>query len=112
MTITSIDIDATDTTAARFDALSYPVRMQLLHLIAESGGELCVKELTERLDSVVQSVVTHHLLKMQEAGLLTSSKRGLKVYYALRPEAFSAMQHELDRLLWQHTQAAAKARRI
>ncbi len=60
MTITRIDVDATDTTAARFDALAHPVRLRLLHLIAEHSGSLCVE----------------------------------------------------DRLLWQHTQAAAEARRV
>ncbi len=112
MTITRIDIDATDTTAARFDALSHPVRLQLLRLIAEHGGMLSVAELTERVDLVEQSVITYHLLRMQAVGILEREKDGLYAYYSLRPEAISDMQNELDRLLWQHTQAAAEARRI
>ncbi len=112
MTITRIDVDATDTTAARFDALSHPVRLRLLHLIAEHGGSLCVDELTEREGTVTQPVIIYHLNRMHAAGILEREKDGLYTYYSLRPEAFSDMQNELDRLLWQHTQAAAKARRV
>ncbi len=112
MTITRIDIDATDTTAARFDALSHPVRLQLLRLIAEHGGSLCVEELASRVDIISQPVIVYHLRKMYQSGILTRRKDKLYTFYSLRPEGLSDMQNELDRLLWQHTQAAAEARRI
>ncbi len=112
MTITRIDVDATDTTADRFDALSHPVRLRLLHLIAESGGMLTVDELVIRLDMLTQPVVSYHLTKMEDAGVLRHSKHARNVYYAIRPQGLSDMQHELDRLLWQHTKAAAEARRV
>ncbi len=112
MTITRIDVDATDTTAARFDALAHPVRLRLLHLIAEHSGSLCVEELASRVDIISQPVIVYHLRKMYQAGILTRRKDKLYTFYSLRPEAISDMQNELDRLLWQHTQAAAEKRRV
>jgi len=111
MTITQ-PVDMTECRAAQFDAFSHPVRMRLLHLIASHGGSLCVDELTEREGTVTQPVIIYHLNSMHAVGILEREKDGLYTYYSLRPEAVSSMQRELDRLLWQHTQAAAEARRI
>ncbi len=111
MTITQ-PADMTECRAAQFDAFSHPVRLRLLHLIAEHSGSLCVEELASRVDIISQPVIVYHLRKMYQAGILSHRKDKLYTFYSLRPEGLSDMQHELDRLLWQHTKAAAEARRI
>src|SRR5260221_2997362 len=108
MTITA---DTTEI-AAQFDALAHPVRLRLLHLIAKHGDTMHVDALTRKIGTLTQATITFHLQQMYRAGILTRTKHGLYVYYHLRPEGLSDMQNELDRLLWQHTQAAAKARRV
>ncbi len=108
MTITQ-PVDMTECRAAQFNAFSHPVRLRLLSLIAETGGKLTVEELTNRMQT---TMVAYHLHRMSRAGILTGTRHGYFTYYAIRPEAISDMQNELDRLLWQHTQAAAEARRV
>lgn len=77
--------------AASFKALSDPVRLRLLSLIASfAGGEACVCDLTGPFD-VSQPTISHHLKVLREAGLIESERRGTWVYYSVVPGA-------LDRL--------------
>ena len=55
-----------------FKALSDPVRLRLLSLIAShEGGEACVCDLTGPFD-VSQPTISHHLKVLREAGLVGS----------------------------------------
>jgi ArsR family transcriptional regulator, arsenate/arsenite/antimonite-responsive transcriptional repressor len=77
--------------AGTFKALSDPVRLRLLSLIAShEGGEACVCNLTGLFD-VTQPTISHHLKVLREAGLIESERRGTWVYYWVLPAA-------LDRL--------------
>jgi ArsR family transcriptional regulator, arsenate/arsenite/antimonite-responsive transcriptional repressor len=77
--------------AAVFKALSDPVRLRLLSLIAShEGGEACVCDLAGPFD-VTQPTISHHLKVLREAGLIDSERRGTWVYYWVLPTA-------LDRL--------------
>lgn len=72
--------------ARTFKALSDPVRLRLLSLIAsDEGGEACVCELTGAFD-LSQPTISHHLRVLREAGLLTSERRATWVYYRVVPE--------------------------
>jgi ArsR family transcriptional regulator, arsenate/arsenite/antimonite-responsive transcriptional repressor len=72
-------------------ALADPARLRLLSLIqAQDGGEACVCHLTEPLE-LSQPTVSHHLKVLHEAGLLDRDKRGVWVYYRVRPEALRAV---------------------
>jgi ArsR family transcriptional regulator len=84
------EIDA-KTLAAMFKALSDPVRLRLLSLIAShEGGEACVCDLAGPFD-VTQPTISHHLRVLREAGLIDCERRGTWVYYWVLPQA-------LDRL--------------
>ena len=73
--------------AAVFKALSDPVRLRLLSLIASfEGGEACVCDLTGPFD-VSQPTISHHLRVLREAGLIDSERRGTWVYYWVLPDA-------------------------
>ena len=79
-----------------FKALSDPVRLRLLSLIAShSGGEACVCELTGFFD-VSEPTISHHLKALREAGLVTSQRRASWVYYQVVPEALSGLSALLD----------------
>jgi ArsR family transcriptional regulator, arsenate/arsenite/antimonite-responsive transcriptional repressor len=72
-------------------ALADPARLRLLSLIqAQDGGEACVCHLTDPL-GLSQPTVSHHLKVLHEAGLLDRDKRGVWVYYRVRPEALRTM---------------------
>ena len=80
-----------------FKALSDPVRLRLLSLIAShSGGEACVCELTGGGFSVTGPTISHHLKVLREAGLVTSERRASWVYYRVVPEALSGLSALLD----------------
>ena len=77
--------------AAKFKALSDPVRLQLLSSIAShAGGEACVCDVSAGVQ-VSQPTVSHHLRVLRDAGLLTSRREASWVYYAVVPEALAAL---------------------
>jgi ArsR family transcriptional regulator, arsenate/arsenite/antimonite-responsive transcriptional repressor len=77
-------------------ALADPVRLRLVSLIAASaGGEACVCDLNDAFD-LTQATISHHLKVLHSAGLLDRDKRGVWVYYALRPQALSAVANLFD----------------
>jgi ArsR family transcriptional regulator, arsenate/arsenite/antimonite-responsive transcriptional repressor len=74
-----------------FKALSDPVRLRLLSLIASHlGGEVCVCDLIGPFD-VTQPTISHHLKVLREAGLVASERRGTWVYYQVVPEALTRL---------------------
>ncbi|MFJ7207001.1 ArsR/SmtB family transcription factor [Streptomyces sp. NPDC098789] len=74
-----------------FKALSDPIRLRLLSLIASyEGGEACVCDLTGPFD-VSQPTISHHLKVLREAGLVGSERRGTWVYYWVVPRALAQL---------------------
>ena len=72
-------------------ALADPVRLRLLSLVAShADGEACVCDLNDAFD-LSQPTISHHLKVLHEVGLLDRDKRGVWVYYAVRPEALTAV---------------------
>lgn len=70
-------------------ALADPVRLRLLSLVAShTDGEACVCDLSEAFD-LSQPTISHHLKVLYEIGLLDRSKRGVWVYYRVRPETLT-----------------------
>ncbi len=74
-----------------FKALSDPIRLRLLSLIAShEGGEACVCDLTGPFD-VSQPTISHHLKVLRGARLVGSERRGTWVYYWVLPEALARL---------------------
>jgi len=70
-------------------ALADPVRLRLLSLVASNdGGEACVCDLTDAF-RLSQPTISHHLKVLHESGLLDRSKRGVWVYYSVRPQVLA-----------------------
>ena len=67
-------------------ALSHPVRLRIVQLLAE--GELCVKGLEEVL-GISQPSVSQHLARLRYAGLIEFERRGHLVCYRLANERAS-----------------------
>lgn len=81
--------------ARRFAALSDPVRLRLLSLLATSpGGAVCACDLVEPVGKS-QPTVSHHLKVLREAGLVISEKRGTNVWYAAVPAALENLREAL-----------------
>lgn len=67
-----------------FAALSDPVRLRLLSLIA-AEGEICACDLVEPVGKS-QPTVSHHLKVLHEAGLVERDRRGTWLWYRVVPE--------------------------
>jgi len=66
-------------------ALSDETRLRILMYL--TTGELCVCELLGALE-MPQSTVSHHLMLLQNADLITSRKQGRWVLYSINHEVF------------------------
>lgn len=74
-----------------FKAISDPIRLRLLSLIAShEGGEACVCDLTDAFD-VTGPTISHHLKVLRESGLIDGERRGTWVYYRVHPEVLARL---------------------
>ena len=81
--------------ARQLKALSDPVRLRLLSVVAShTGGEACVCDLSTGI-GVGQPTISHHLKVLKRAGLLTSQRSGSWVYYRVVPEALQQLSQLL-----------------
>ena len=74
--------------------LAHPIRLQLLDLLSQSTGDVCVCDLEAALP-VKQPTVSHHLRLLREAGLIDCERRGLWAYYFVRRDAVAALRERL-----------------
>src|ERR671914_201040 len=72
--------------AAVAKALGDPIRIQLVDVLRQHAGEVCVCELVPLFD-LSQPTVSHHLKVLRDAGLVGSVRRGLWAYYYVIPES-------------------------
>ena len=86
------DGDAADL-ANVFAALSDPVRLRLLSLIA-TAGEVCACELVAPLGRS-QPTVSHHTKVLADVGLITGDKRGRWVWWSVVSERVAELRAAL-----------------
>jgi ArsR family transcriptional regulator len=80
--------------AADFEILSHPVRLQLIDVLERNEGRVCVCDL-EAAVPVKQPTVSHHLRLLREAGLVTSERAGVWVYYKIDRAEFAALRERI-----------------
>ena len=74
--------------ADRFAALSDPVRLAIVRVLAE--GERCVCDVQDRVP-VAGNLLSYHLRILREAGLVRATRRGRWVDYRLDCDGFAAL---------------------
>ena len=90
-----LDADDAAELAAAFKALSDPVRLQLLSLIAAAPeGTACSCDLEEPVGKS-QPTVSHHLSILANAGLITKEKVGRWVNCTIVPERVAQLRDVL-----------------
>jgi len=77
--------------AQLFRALSHPVRLRILDILARQ--EACVCHLTEILGQR-QPYVSQQLATLREAGLVTDRREGTLIYYRLAGEHLASLLDE------------------
>ena len=96
LTTRPLSMEQAEQVAPLLKALADPVRLRLMSLVAShAGGEACVCDLAGAFD-LSQPTISHHLKVLHDLGLLDREKRGVWVYYAVRPEALTAVATLFD----------------
>ena len=76
-------------------ALGHPTRLLITEALMQ--GELCVCALRDLVGDDI-STVSKHLSVLKSAGVLTSQKRGLNVYYRLACDCFGEFVRCVDQV--------------
>lgn len=91
-----------DTTAELFKALGDPHRLRALHFLAtatpaccQGPDGVCACDLVTHL-GLAQPTVSHHMRLLTNAGLVTATKRGRWVHYALSAAGLEKVQATLE----------------
>lgn len=80
--------------------MAEPNRVRLLRLLLD--GERCVTQCIEQT-GLVQSLVSKHLSRLVEAGLVERRRVGRRNYHSVvDPEGVQALLHAVDRLAEPH----------
>jgi len=93
----SLDPAQAATLALGFTALSDPVRLQVLSILAASAtGEVCVCDLVDPVGKS-QPTVSHHLKILSQAGLVHGQRRGKWVWYSLDRQRLAVLRAAIDK---------------
>ena len=79
--------------AQMFAALSDPVRLRLLSLVA-AAGEVCSCDLEQPLGKS-QPTISHHTKALAEAGLIVGEKRGRWMWWSIVPDRLANLRTAL-----------------
>ncbi|MDQ1617258.1 MAG: ArsR family transcriptional regulator, arsenate/arsenite/antimonite-responsive transcriptional [Actinomycetota bacterium] len=78
--------------AKAFSALGDPVRLRLVSLLMTAErGAVCACDLVEPVGRS-QPTVSHHLKVLRDAGLVTATRQGANIWYAVVPEQVAALR--------------------
>jgi ArsR family transcriptional regulator len=76
-------IEGIEQTVELLKVIAEENRLRILYVL--KGGEQCVCNIIENI-GLSQSLVSHHLKKLKDAGLVKDNKKGFWVYYSLTKE--------------------------
>jgi ArsR family transcriptional regulator len=83
MTTATIDVEKMGRVAEILKTIAHPVRLEILQSL-RLKEPMCVGELQEAIGiDTEQSMLSHHLIKMKDKGVLQCEKKGMHVYYSI-----------------------------
>ena len=85
-----VEREHADRMAAGAKALGDPIRLQLVDVLRNHAGKVCVCELVP-LFNIAQPTVSHHLKVLRQAGIVGSERQGLWAYYFVLPGALQEL---------------------
>lgn len=88
----------TESIANLLKCIAHPVKLDILGLL-NSKDTLNVSEIQMMLGcDCEQSMLSHHLIKMKDKGILASSKQGKNIYYSLQMKGFADLLPVLEKI--------------
>jgi ArsR family transcriptional regulator, arsenate/arsenite/antimonite-responsive transcriptional repressor len=89
--ISATDRARAEAVSATARALADPIRVEIVALLREAGGEVCQCELQPLFD-ITQPTLSHHLKKLTEAQLVSVERRGRWAYYSIDDHALEVLR--------------------
>lgn len=84
LTIPHIEHEKILVVAEILKTIGHPLRLNVLQVLSNEP-ELCVSDIQRRLENQIeQSLLSHHLIKMRDKGILKSEKKGMQKFYSIR----------------------------
>ena len=84
--------------AGLLKALSDPTRLTMVASLWKAAGPICICDFTAGL-GLSQPTISHHVAKLNEAGLIQSEKHGIWIYYRLRDKLPAQTRDLLSHLI-------------
>lgn len=84
---TRLDSEKIGKMANVLKTIAHPLRLSVIEVL-DSNGPMTVTELINQLQ-VEQSLLSHHLTKMKDRGILTAERQGKNIRYELAEEALT-----------------------
>jgi DNA-binding transcriptional ArsR family regulator len=78
----TIDISKLELAAAKLRAISHPIRIAIIDLLAK-GESLSVTEIYEAL-KIEQATASHHLNILKNKNVVIAKRDGKRIYYSLK----------------------------
>lgn len=79
----NFSIEKLEQVAKVLKTIAHPVKLEILELL-EKYEPLSVSAICEKIDATCEiSMMSHHLAKMKDNGILVSEKTGKQVYYRI-----------------------------
>jgi DNA-binding transcriptional ArsR family regulator len=94
--------------ASWFRALADPTRVQIVSLLARTGGPLTVGAITDAVD-VGQSTVSAHLKVLAEVGFVLADRHGTSVRYRVNDRCVDRFPTAADVVMGRPAPAAGRA---
>ncbi|GAB1371378.1 hypothetical protein MASR1M45_14400 [Candidatus Kapaibacterium sp.] len=69
--------------------IAHPIRLEIIEML-EGCRRLCVTDIVEKMH-IEQSVVSHHLTKLKDKGILRSVREGKNVFYQISMTELSGL---------------------
>lgn len=96
ITKTEIFNKAQNKLAVQLKAIAHPARIAILQHIINANACIC-GDLVEEL-GLAQATISQHLKELKNAGLIQGTIEGASVCYCIEPNAWKALQLELNML--------------
>jgi ArsR family transcriptional regulator, arsenate/arsenite/antimonite-responsive transcriptional repressor len=90
-----LDRQAAEDYASWYRCLADPTRIQILHLLATSGGPMTVGEIVRQV-GVGQSTVSHHLKVLAQVRFVTVERAGTSSRYQVNPRCLAVFPTAAD----------------
>ena len=96
--------------AGFLQVLAQPTRLKILYFLRD--GEKCACEINPKMQED-PSVISRHLVKMREAGILDYRRAGVSIFYRIRePAVFDILERVDDILRFEAVERAEFASRV